>query len=106
MHGENGDAIAMAQKATFDAGITGPEGHIISRPAYLEVGAVLCCAVLCCAVLCCAVLCCAVLCCAVLCCAVLCCAVMLFIYISMDRNNAYVQHLHRIQNSKVHVSDI
>ena len=41
----------MAQKATFDAGITGPEGHIISRPAYLEVCAVLCCAVLCCAVL-------------------------------------------------------
>ena len=58
----------MAQKATFDAGITGPEGHIISRPAYLEVCAVLCCAVLCCAVLCCAVLCCAVLCCAVLSC--------------------------------------
>lgn len=37
IHGENGDAIAMAQKRTFEAGITGPEGHSISRPAYLEV---------------------------------------------------------------------
>ena len=37
IHGENGDAIAMAQKTTFEAGITGPEGHVISRPAYLEV---------------------------------------------------------------------
>lgn len=37
IHGENGDAIAMAQQKTFEAGITGPEGHSISRPAYLEV---------------------------------------------------------------------
>jgi len=80
--------------------------RVISFLAQPTWRSVRCCAVLCCAVLCCAVLCCAVLCCAVLCCAVLCCAVMLFIYISMDRNNAYVQHLHRIQNSKVHVSDI
>jgi len=40
VHGENGDAIAMAQKTTFDAGITGPEGHSISRPSYLEVSVV------------------------------------------------------------------
>ena len=36
VHGENGDAIALAQKTTFEAGITGPEGHSISRPSYLE----------------------------------------------------------------------
>ena len=28
----------MAQKLTFEAGITGPEGHSLSRPAYIEVG--------------------------------------------------------------------
>lgn len=43
VHGENGDAIAMAQKTTFDAGITGPEGHSISRPSYLEVRSILSC---------------------------------------------------------------
>ena len=37
VHGENGDAIALAQKTTFDSGIIGPEGHSISRPSYLEV---------------------------------------------------------------------
>jgi dihydropyrimidinase len=37
VHGENGDAIFVAQKRTFDAGISGPEGHAISRPAILEV---------------------------------------------------------------------
>jgi len=37
VHAEHGDAIFMAQLSTFDAGITGPEGHAISRPAVLEV---------------------------------------------------------------------
>ncbi|KAK9815420.1 hypothetical protein WJX72_003386 [[Myrmecia] bisecta] len=36
VHGENGDAIALAQKLTIEKGITGPEGHSISRPSYLE----------------------------------------------------------------------
>ncbi|KAL3138062.1 hypothetical protein ABBQ38_005294 [Trebouxia sp. C0009 RCD-2024] len=36
VHGENGDAVALAQKTTFESGITGPEGHSISRPSYLE----------------------------------------------------------------------
>ena len=37
IHGENADAIEVAQKLTFDAGITGPEGHSLSRPAFIEV---------------------------------------------------------------------
>ena len=37
VHGENADAIVLAQKLTIEAGITGPEGHSISRPAFIEV---------------------------------------------------------------------
>lgn len=37
VHAENGDAIAMAQLKAFRDGITGPEGHYISRPDILEV---------------------------------------------------------------------
>jgi dihydropyrimidinase len=36
VHGENGDAIALNQKLTIARGITGPEGHSVSRPSYLE----------------------------------------------------------------------
>ena len=37
MHAENGDAIQFAQEALIAQGITGPEGHSMSRPAYIEV---------------------------------------------------------------------
>ena len=37
VHAEHGDAIVLAQQAVFAAGITGPEGHAVSRPAVLEV---------------------------------------------------------------------
>ena len=37
VHAENGDGVLRAQEKTFEAGITGPEGHYISRPDFLEV---------------------------------------------------------------------
>jgi dihydropyrimidinase len=37
VHAEHGEAVARAQQQVFDSGITGPEGHAISRPAVLEV---------------------------------------------------------------------
>ena len=36
VHAENGEVVYLMQKALLEAGITGPEGHPMSRPASVE----------------------------------------------------------------------
>jgi dihydropyrimidinase len=36
IHGENGDAVVLWQRKVFEDGITGPEGHALSRPAFVS----------------------------------------------------------------------
>ena len=37
VHCENADALVDAQARVFASGVTGPEGHYLSRPAVFEV---------------------------------------------------------------------
>ena len=36
VHAENGEAVEVGRETVFAAGITGPEGHGLSRPVALE----------------------------------------------------------------------
>lgn len=36
IHGENGDAVVLWQRKVSEDGITGPEGHALSRPAFVS----------------------------------------------------------------------